>query len=64
MNLIIDLGYTKFSQAGNFENNLVIYNDEVGKVDITMDAYDVFKMLQALPKNIRWDRETSSFVEV
>lgn len=30
MKLIIDLGYTKFSQEGDFENHLVIYNDEQG----------------------------------
>lgn len=64
MNLVMDLGYTKFSQEGSFEKNLVVYNDETGKKDIVMSAYDVFEMLKNLPQNIRWDRETRSFVHV
>jgi len=64
MQLVLDGGYVKFSQEGEFEKHLVVEPEDVLNDKITISVENAFLMLKKLPANLKWNPYTESFVEV
>lgn len=63
MKIVADLGYTKFScDEEELKEKLVLGNHNPEE-DFVISAYDLFNMLKALPKGVKWNPYTEDFEE-
>ena len=63
MKIVADLGYTKFSSCDETLQDKVVLGNHNPEEDYVISAYDLFKMLKALPKGTKWNPYTEEFEE-
>lgn len=62
MNVIADFGYGSISSSDTTLKDKLVLGNHNPEEDFKISAHDIFEMLKALPKGVKWNPYTSEFV--
>lgn len=61
MTVEMDVGYTRFSSKGSFEDKIVCTSEEIENKKTVIPAFQVFEMLRKLPEGVKWNPDKEDF---